>query len=96
MTLSLNSGLPGGLAAASSGSYDFTVTSSSVPDTLKAGFPSLEAFPIMAAGIAPYYSLPTGTVGTAMLTLTTVAMCKIWRGNLTHWSVCATSQQPAS
>lgn len=86
MTLSLNSGLPGGLAAATSGLYDFTVTSSSFPDTLKAGYPSIDSFPINAAGVAPYYSLPTGTLGSATLTLTTVAMCKIWRGNITYWS----------
>ena len=40
----------------------------------------------MVASIAPYYSLPTGTIGNATLVLTREAMCRIWRANITHWS----------
>lgn len=57
-----------------------------VPDYYRLQYPNLEAFPIMISSIAPYYSLPTGTVGTATLVLTREAMCRVWRGNITTWN----------
>lgn len=85
-TLGYNSGREGGLNAATSGSWDWVVTTSSVPDSVRAAHPTLESYPIATVGIAPAYNLPTATVGSATLSLTNQAMCRIWRGNITHWS----------
>ena len=85
VTLSVNSGLANGLAAATSGQWDFVVTSSSVPDAMRATSPTMESYPIAVGGVAPFYNLPTDVVGTATLTLTNLAICRMWRGDITHW-----------
>lgn len=94
VSLAYNSGLVGGLSAATSGSFDWVVTTSSVPDYVRAAHPTLESYPIATVGIAPAYHLPTATVGTATLSLTNEAMCRIWRGNITHWSATRTEGEP--
>ena len=85
VTISSNSG-DTGLDMATSGNFDWTIATGSVPDRVRAIHPTLEAYPIATVGIAPAYNLPAA-VGSATLTLTNEAMCRIWRGNITHWSV---------
>ena len=86
VTLSTNSGASGRVAA-SSGLFDFTIASNGVSDAMRVTNPGLEAYPIATSGIAPLYNLPTAVVGSATLELTNQAMCRIIRGDITHWSV---------
>ena len=85
VTLSSNSG-EGGRTAAASGSFDWTVATNSVPDTMRVTHPTLESYPIASVGVAPSYNLPAETVGAATLTLHSEVMCRMWRGDITHWS----------
>jgi ABC-type phosphate transport system substrate-binding protein len=91
VTLSSNSG-DNGLAMAASGNFDWTVTTTSLPDKMRKVHPTLESYPIAMVGIAPAYNLPD-SVGDSTLTLTTETMCRIWRGNITHWSVAMRRQR---
>jgi ABC-type phosphate transport system substrate-binding protein len=86
VTLTSNSG-DAGLTAAASGLYDWTIATSSVSDKMRRTNPTLESYPLATVGIAPAYNLPTATVGTATLSLHSQVMCRIWRGNITRWSV---------
>ena len=90
-TLSSNSG-DTGLAMATSGNFDWTVTTTSLPDRVRAAHRTLESYPIATVGIAPAYNLPD-SVGDSTLTLSTETMCRIWRGNITHWSVAVRRQR---
>ena len=63
------------------------MTTTSVPDAMSAVHPTLDAYPMATVPVMPVYNLPTATVGLAQLVLTNQAMCRIWRGNITHWSV---------
>ena len=85
VTITSHSGLAAGLAAAQSGAFDFVVGSSSAPDSMRTTSPTMESYPIAVAGVAPFYNLPA-EVGTDVLTLTNEAMCRMWRGDITHWS----------
>ena len=84
VTITSHSGLAAGLAAAQSGAFDFVVGSSSAPDSMRTTSPTMESYPIAVAGVAPFYNLPA-EVGTDVLTLTNEAMCRMWRGDITHW-----------
>ena len=87
LTLLKTAGIAAGQAATASGLYDFTVLTNTAPATLLAANPSLQSYPIMIAPMIVYYSLPTGTVGSSTVTVTTLAFCRIWRSNITWWSV---------
>lgn len=93
ITLSVQSGSVAGIAAATSGLYDWVVTTSSVSEAMRAAHPNLEAYPLITVPITPAYNLPTATVGSATLSLHSEVMCRIWRGNITHWSVAAKEQK---
>jgi ABC-type phosphate transport system substrate-binding protein len=86
VTLSSNIG-DTGLAMATSGNFDWTISTGSVPDRARTAHPTLEAYPVATIGVVPAYNLPVATVGDATLTLVNEVMCRIWRGNITHWSV---------
>jgi len=85
LPLKLNSGFPGGYADATSGLYDFTVTTSSMPDSGVSANPTLKSYPIGLVALAPYYNLPS-SAGTTPLTLTSETMCRMWRRDITHWN----------
>jgi hypothetical protein len=36
--------------------------------------------------VAPAYNLPRAAVGSATLVLNALSFCRMWRGNITHWS----------
>lgn len=95
MTFSSHSGLTAGETAMSSGNFDFVVASSSVSDVYAASNPTVRSYPIMASALAPSYALPA-SAGNAKLKLTTVTLCKMWRGEITHWSVAGRAEQSKS
>lgn len=84
-TFTPTSGLDAGAATLTDGLADFAVTTSSVPDALAAKYPNLRAYPFMTTAMSPGYNLPS-EVGSATLVLTPLTMCRITRGNITHWS----------
>ena len=84
VTLTGQSGFAAGQAAALSGNYDFTITTSSVPDDTRATNPTMRSYPLLASAVALNYFLPD-TVGSAQLKLTNLAICRMSRGNITHW-----------
>jgi hypothetical protein len=85
VTLSFTSGLDNGMRAVRSTQFDWVVDTNSLPDWLRGSRPTLEAFPIATISVAPAYNLPA-TVGSATLALDALTLCRMWRGNITHWS----------
>ena len=85
VTLSFTSGLDNGMRAVRSTQFDWEVDTNSLPDWLRGSRPTLEAFPVATISVAPAYNLPA-TVGSATLALDALTLCRMWRGNITHWS----------
>jgi len=88
LTLTPGASPAAGLAAALQGTYDFVVTTTSIPPAQAVSLASMRAYPIMVNAFAPFYSFPPAANGATMerLILSMLGMCQILRGNITMWN----------
>jgi ABC-type phosphate transport system substrate-binding protein len=68
------------------GGFDFLVSTASPTPADYQAMPTLGYYPFQGNGIVPTYNLPTSVSNAETLALDGVTMCKIMRGNITHWN----------
>jgi ABC-type phosphate transport system substrate-binding protein len=87
VTFASSSGSTGGIKDAISGAFDLVVSTNPIPYAMQPSAPNVKSYPFFSSAYAPFYNFPVKTVGSAQLVLTMLAMCQIWRKNITVWSV---------